>query len=125
LYGSSTDDVESRFRLIGGIPRFVFEKFDDLDETIQSAIGRLSIEKFKLIAEGRLQKEDEISHLIIHFLVKENYKFVSLQFASGLLISFSIMFSISNVLIRVRSGAGTGNLHLAGTKQVTHVPPCL
>ncbi|KAJ3002520.1 UNVERIFIED_CONTAM: hypothetical protein HDU68_006180, partial [Siphonaria sp. JEL0065] len=60
MYGLSADVVKERFNLIGGIARFVFEKPDRLHGTINQALGRLNIGKFKLMVDGSLSKEDEI-----------------------------------------------------------------
>ncbi|ORY42313.1 hypothetical protein BCR33DRAFT_718472 [Rhizoclosmatium globosum] len=103
LYDVSAEDVETRFHLIGGIPRFVFDKFEDLDETIQFAVGRLSIEKFEMIVGGNLDKEDEISHLIIHYSITEKYKFASVQFASEYVIAQTLEIFISHQQSKLHS----------------------
>ncbi|KAF0683171.1 Aste57867_24764 [Aphanomyces stellatus] len=69
LYKATAEDVQRRYCLIGGIPRYVLEKAGhDLTEVIDSAVSRLNIEKFNLIASGALDKEDEISHIIFSSL---------------------------------------------------------
>lgn len=70
-YKRSKKDVEERYCLIGGIPRFVLE-MDDVENLrilIQDSVGRLDIEKFMQIAGGTIEKEDKISHSIVHFEV--------------------------------------------------------
>ena len=85
LYESlSLDLVKERYLLIGGIPRFVLEKFDqNLKDIIDLAITRLDIEKIQSISIGNLQNENDISHIIVHFVVNDLFEIESLQFSSN------------------------------------------
>ncbi|KAJ3134232.1 hypothetical protein HK100_003744 [Physocladia obscura] len=87
IYNLSGDAVEERFNLVSGIARFVLEKPEDMADTIESAIGRLSIEKFKMIADGRLQKEDEIKFFLEKalevFITQEESKLHTFLLASN------------------------------------------
>jgi hypothetical protein len=84
LYQLSTEVVERRYCIIGGIPRYVLEKSsEDLIPVINSAVAKLNIEKFHLIASGLLSKEEEISHRIVHYVVDESFNMTTLQFSSS------------------------------------------
>ncbi|KAJ3047588.1 hypothetical protein HDU99_009448, partial [Rhizoclosmatium hyalinum] len=76
-------DVEARYSVIGGIPRFVLEESDeDLKQIIGNSVSRLNIEKLHLIAEGYLDEDDEICSPIIHYLVNERFQKSGTEFAS-------------------------------------------
>ncbi len=81
-YSMSAEEVEKGYCLIGGIPRFVLEKQQDIQDIIDEAIGRLAIEKIDRIASGNVEKGDEISHLIVHYDVDLSYKKKSLCLGS-------------------------------------------
>lgn len=90
LYQCSTDlfpgtvksSIEERYDLIGGVPRFVLESPQNLERRIATGVGKLVIEKFNQIVDGSLQREDEVCHFIIHFVVEQDLETFSLQFAS-------------------------------------------
>ena len=84
LYESmSLDLVKERYFLIGGIPRFVLEKFDEnLKDIIEEAISRLDIDKIHSILNGFRQNENDINHKIVHFVVNDSFGMVTLQFSS-------------------------------------------
>eukprot|EP00842_Homolaphlyctis_polyrhiza_P004700 jgi/Hompol1/5230/HPOL_004312-RA len=83
LYDIEPGSIEQRYCLIGGIARYVLEKQkEDLSSTIAVSVGRLNIDKFLLIADGKLDKNDEISHLIVHYVVNCDFQMTSLQFSS-------------------------------------------
>jgi hypothetical protein len=83
-YSRDLKEIEERYYKIGGIPRYVLGKKDDLKTVIRSAVGRLAIEKFPLIASGSVSKEDQVSHLIVQFVVDtSSYLDFTLQMASS------------------------------------------
>jgi hypothetical protein len=83
-YSRDLKDIEERYYKIGGIPRYVLEKDHNLKTVIRSAVGRLAIEKFPLIASGSVSKEDQVSHLIVQFVVDTtSYQDFTLQMASS------------------------------------------
>ena len=88
-FSLSEEQVENRYCLIGGIPRFVLEKeqdlvsLKDLVSLIDGAIIRLNIDNFESIAVGNLQKDDEISHLVVHFEVNAGYTDATLRMGSS------------------------------------------
>ena len=82
-FSLSEEQVENRYCLIGGIPRFVLEKEQDLVSLIDGAIIRLNIDNFESIAVGNLQKDDEISHLVVHFEVNAGYTDATLRMGSS------------------------------------------
>ncbi|TPX63254.1 hypothetical protein CcCBS67573_g08731 [Chytriomyces confervae] len=86
MYELSPAIVEERFNLIGGIARFVFEKPNLIHRTIKEALGGLNIDKFRNMVGGYLSEEDEISYLIIHFVISDDYHVDSLQFASKYIV---------------------------------------
>ena len=92
---SLSEQVENRYCLIGGIPRFVLEKQQDLAPLIDQAIIRLNIDKFESIAVGNLQKDDEISLLVVHFDVNDTYEKTTLRIGSSYITEKAL-----NVFIR-------------------------
>ncbi|KAJ3299450.1 hypothetical protein HDV03_003007, partial [Kappamyces sp. JEL0829] len=82
MFGRTREYVEKRYSLVGGIPRFVLEKPDDIEPIIDLAIARLTIDKFYLISTGQLVKDDRISHLAVHIYVDQTYMKESLQMGS-------------------------------------------
>ena len=69
-YNRSEDVVKERFDMIGGVPRYVLEKDDDLEEIVKLSMEKLPLDKLILIALGKFSKEDQISHQIVHFKVE-------------------------------------------------------
>ena len=69
-YKRSEDVVEKRFDMIGGLPRYVLEKDDDLEEVINLSIEKLDLKRLLSIAIGEVSKENQISHRVVHFEVK-------------------------------------------------------
>jgi Cdc6-like AAA superfamily ATPase len=88
IFGLSAATVEERFNLIGGIARFVLEKPESPETTVENVLSRLNMENFTQLIDGSIVGEDRISHLIIHYAVTGNYQKFSLQFASGNTFSF-------------------------------------
>ena len=83
FYSRELKDIEKRYYMIGGVPRYVLEKNHDLETTIRGAVGRLEIEKLPLIASGSVSKEDQVSHLIVQFVVDtSSYLDFTLRMAS-------------------------------------------
>ena len=80
--GTGKCSIQERYDLIGGVPRFVLESPQNLEGLIATGVGKLVIEKCNQIADGSLQREDEVSHLVIHFGVEQDLETYSLQFAS-------------------------------------------
>jgi hypothetical protein len=64
------EEVENRFNVIGGIPRYVLEKNEDLEELIRTAIEEMSLHRFIPIALGEGTLDDQIGHRIVHFYVE-------------------------------------------------------
>ena len=96
-YTISSEDVTNRYRLIGGIPRFVLEKRNEnLKNVIRRAVIRLRIEKFNSIAAGELKKGEEISHLIVHYMVDNDFVECGLQFASSYITERALTVFIQN-----------------------------
>ena len=58
-FGVKPQLVESRFDKIGGIPRYVLEKDEDLGVRIKRSLGKLALDKLESIALGEVSKEDE------------------------------------------------------------------
>ena len=81
-FGVKPQLVESRFDKIGGIPRYVLEKDEDLGVRIKRSLGKLALGKLESIALGEVSKEDEISHLIIQFEIDPTYSDFTLNVAS-------------------------------------------
>jgi hypothetical protein len=74
-FGMTHDEVEERYYLIGGVPRFVLEKTShDIVAIIDEAIARLKICEFKQIAACNLPREEEICYLVVHFEVNWSYQ---------------------------------------------------
>jgi hypothetical protein len=73
IYNLSEKEVESHYYKIGGIARYVLEKRENIDSIIASAINRLDIKKFDLIASGDMEQDDRISHLIVHYDVDSTF----------------------------------------------------
>ena len=69
-YRKKPEIVEERFSKIGGVARYVLEESEELDGTINQAIGVLSLNKLLSIASGKVSEEEEISYRIVHFEVK-------------------------------------------------------
>jgi hypothetical protein len=69
-HSKSPEEVEKRFNMIGGIPRYVLEKNEDLEELIRTAIGGMSLHRLIPIALGEGTLDDQISHHIVHFRVE-------------------------------------------------------
>jgi hypothetical protein len=69
-YLKSPEEVEKRLNLIGGIPRNVLEKNEDLEGLIKEAIGEMSLDRLILIGRGEETPEDQIGHRIVHFDVE-------------------------------------------------------
>ena len=83
FYSRELKDIEKRYYKIGGVPRYLLEKNYDLEPTIRGAVGRLAIEKLPLIASGSVSKEDQVSHLIVQFVVNtSSYLDFTLRMAS-------------------------------------------
>ena len=83
FYSRELKDIEKRYYMIGGVPRYLLEKNYDLEPTIRGAVGRLAIEKLPLIASGSVSKEDQVSHLIVQFVVNtSSYLDFTLRMAS-------------------------------------------
>ena len=84
FYSRELKDIEKRYYMIGGVPRYVLEKDHDLETIIDGAVGRLAIEKLPLIASGSVSKEDQVSHLIVQFVVDtSSYLTFKLRMASS------------------------------------------
>jgi hypothetical protein len=49
---------------------------------ITDAVVRLDIDKFHSIATGNLHENDDLSHLIVHYVVDSNFEMTTLEFAS-------------------------------------------
>jgi hypothetical protein len=97
FYPITETDIKDRYNMIGGIPRYVIEKKDDLDELIRHAVGRIEIKKFPLIVSGSVSKEDQVSHLIVQFVVDTaSYLKFTLQMASSYATEKAMELFISN-----------------------------
>jgi hypothetical protein len=70
VYSIPLEEVENRFNLIGGIPRYVLEKNVDLEEHIKKAIRKMSLHRLIPIALGEGALDDQIGHQIVHFKVE-------------------------------------------------------
>ena len=70
FYRRELEGVEERFNMIGGLPRYVLEKKVDLVKLISQSINKLALDKLLLIALGKISKEDQISHRVVHFKVE-------------------------------------------------------
>jgi hypothetical protein len=69
-YSKSLEEVEDRFNLIGGIPRYVLENNVDLKELIEEAIDKMNLHRLVLIGIGEEAPDDRTSHRIVHFDVE-------------------------------------------------------
>ena len=69
-YSRSEDVVKKRFNMIGGLPRYVLEKDDDLKEKVEEKINKLLSDKAALQIPLENLTESEISHRLIHFKVE-------------------------------------------------------
>ena len=69
-YSMNHEEIENRFKMIGGIARYVLEDKRALGPIIDDAIGSLALNKLISIALGETSKENEISHRIVHFKVE-------------------------------------------------------
>ena len=70
VYSKSPEEVEKRFDMIGGVPRYVLEKDVNLEETINEKIGKLLLKNIMLLPTFEGATENEISHRLVHFEVK-------------------------------------------------------
>ena len=70
VYSKSPEEVEKRFNMIGGVPRYVLEKDVNLEETINEKIGKLLLKNIMLLPTFEGATEKEISHRLVHFEVK-------------------------------------------------------
>ena len=81
-FGRKPRLVESRFAQIGGIPRYVLEKNENLEVLIKRFLYKLSLEKLGVISRGELSNEDETSHLLVQFQVNSTYSDFTLDVGS-------------------------------------------
>ena len=70
LYNKSEDVVKERFRLIGGLPRFVLETNVNLDAMIDAKIGKMLSKKPMAIPSAETAGENKLSHRLMHFKVE-------------------------------------------------------
>ena len=70
LYNKSEDVVKERFRLIGGLPRFVLETDMNLDAMIDAKIGKMLSKKPMAIPSAETARENKLSHRLMHFKVE-------------------------------------------------------
>ena len=70
VYSKSPEEVEKRFNMMGGVPRYVLEKDVNLEETINEKIGKLLLKNIMLLPTFEGATEKEISHRLVHFEVK-------------------------------------------------------
>ena len=69
-YSKSPEEVEKRFNMIGGIPRYVLEKDMDLEAMIDEKIGKLLSNNILQLPTFERAQENEISHRLVHFKVE-------------------------------------------------------
>ena len=70
VYLRSPEEVERRFNMIGGIPRYVLEKDVDLEAKIDEEIGKLLPDKAIIQTSPERFVESEINHRLLHFKVE-------------------------------------------------------
>ena len=70
VYSKSPEEVEKRFNMIGGIPRYVLEKDINLEAMIDEKIGKLLSNNILLLPTFERAQENEISHRLVHFKVE-------------------------------------------------------
>ena len=81
LFSENLQVVEERYHLIGGNPRYVFEKPIDL-ELIRRMATHLPKKNFFKFAFEAESDNDDIGHFIVHYLVDSTYSDYSLVFSS-------------------------------------------
>jgi hypothetical protein len=82
LYSKDLQLVKERYHLIGGIPRFVLERNNDLKKGIGRALSSLSVGRMFNFASDAEYNQNRISHFIIHCLADSTYSKYSLIFSS-------------------------------------------
>ena len=70
LYGKDEETVKKRYNMIRGIARYVLEKNEDLEATINTAIKMQLSQKSMTIPSVEGSRENEINHQAVHFEVK-------------------------------------------------------
>ena len=70
LYNKSEDVVKERFRLIGGLPRFVLKTNMNLEAMIDAKIGKMLSKKPMAIPSAETTGENKLSHRLMHFKVE-------------------------------------------------------
>lgn len=83
MYSRSQKQLENRYLLYGGIPRFVLEKDDDLTEEIDDVVMSLEIDAFGQLVNAAEEEGQGINHLVMHYDVDSTYKKVSLRMSSS------------------------------------------
>ncbi len=81
LFSKSLQVIEERYYLIGGNPRYVFEKPIDL-ELIRRMATHLPKKNFFKVAFGAESDNNDINRFIVHYLVDSTYSDYSLVFSS-------------------------------------------
>ena len=82
LYSRDLQWVKERYDLIGGIPRFVLERKNDLKRSIKHAISIVAICRLSGTPPDAEYDEGKISHFIMHCQVNPKYSGYSSTFSS-------------------------------------------
>jgi hypothetical protein len=111
LWKKNMKVVEERYNLIGGNPRYIFDRMIDLKKFIGQIADSLPLRKFSHFAFGAESDDDLIGHLIVHYLVDPTYSDYSLVFSSKYVISrFFKSFIIRDLYMKGLSSFPLGQL---------------
>ena len=83
LYSRDLQWIKERYDLIGGIPRFVLERKNDLKISVKHAISIVVMCKLSELPSGGEYDEGKIGHFIIHCRVNSTYSNYSPMFSSS------------------------------------------
>ena len=97
LFSKKLQAIEERYHLIGGNPRYVFDKPIDL-ELIKHMAAYLPSENFFKFAFEAESDNNDIGHFIVHYLVDSTYSDYSLVFSSKYVTSLVLKSLLASSL---------------------------
>ena len=110
-------DVAERFRIWGGVPRYVFNEIYSEDQ-LQKVISDLKTESlYKLATQQEMRNSTELSHKTFHLVVKEgDYSKSDVTFASEYVLEYvvkQLKFNTRSSILRlIDSGECDGSAYL-------------
>ena len=115
LYSRDLQLVKERYTLIGGIPRFVLERMNDLKGNIRRAISVLAVNRLFEFVSNAGYDESKIGHFIVHCLVDPTYSKDSLMFSSKYVISLALKELLESQNEELKNFLRTKHLDLHGS----------